>query len=218
LNRMSSKVGVGDWVVDGGNNWGNLRNVVVDIWVVVSVVGIVGVVVTVVVGRGVEKVAGIGFSFSLTLDKGMSDNGTVTFDDVSIVNRMSSKVGVGDWFVDGGNNWGNTGNVAVVVGVVVSVVGVVVSRGVQKVAGISFGFSLTLDNSVFPQVLDGASLSGDAVVGTEGTGKNSLSGVSVWPSVSVGRSDEELGVGLGFGFTFVETASLDNGSGVGVSP
>ncbi len=152
---VSSQVGVGHWLVDGGNNWGKLSNTSV-------VVGIVVVWVEgIVVSWGVKRSAGV--SLGLTLDKGVSNNVALLLNNGGGGDKgVSSQVGVGHWLVDGGNNWGELSNTSVVVGIIVVwVVGIVVSWCVQK-AGISF--SVTLGKSVISQSLDGASLSSDAIM------------------------------------------------------
>ena len=57
---VSSQVGVGHWLVDGGNNWGKLSDTSVVVGIVV--VWVVGVVVSWCVQKA-------GVSFSVTLDK-----------------------------------------------------------------------------------------------------------------------------------------------------
>ena len=150
----------------------------------------------------------------------MSNNVALLFNNSGGVDKgVSSQVGVGHWLVDGGDNWGklsNTGSVEVGV-VVVWVVSVVVSWGVQK-AGVSF--SVTLGKAVIPQSLDGASLSGDAIVGAVWADLGNSNGCSVGSesvvsisvrSVSVGSvrsSDEELGIGFRFSFSLVQTVDV----------
>jgi hypothetical protein len=57
---VSSQVGVGHWLVDGGNNWGELSNTSVVVGIIV--VWVVGIVVSWCVQKA-------GISFSVTLGK-----------------------------------------------------------------------------------------------------------------------------------------------------
>ena len=156
LDGVGSQVGVCHWLVDLCDDWGKTGSI--EVWVVVSVV-------SVVVSWGVEN-ACVSFGISLTLDEGVSDNVVGGFNNGSWVdNGVSSQVGVSDWSLDLSDDWGNTWNVVVwvvhewVVGSVVWVVGC----GVEK-AWVSFSISLTFDQTMVPQGLDGTTFSCDAVV------------------------------------------------------
>ena len=117
-------------------------------------------------------------------------------------------MGVGHWLVDGGNNWGNPGNV--VVGVVV--VGAVVGWGEEE-GWVSI--SVTLGKSVILQGLDSATLSSDAVVwgvkaalGNDGTSGGGVDvGIGVGIGISGSGSEEDLWVS--FGFPLVQAANSD---------
>ena len=155
-NGVSSQVGVCHWLVDLCDDWGKTGSI--EVWVVVSIV-------CVVVSWGVEN-ACVSFGIGLTLDEGVSDNVVGGFNNGSWVdNGVSSQVGVSDWSLDLGDDWGNTWNVVVWVvhEWVVSSIVWVVSCGVEE-AWVSFSISLTFDQTVVPQGLDGTTFSCDAVV------------------------------------------------------
>ena len=209
LDWVGSQVGVGDWCVDGGNNWGNNSGASIVVWVV-CIVGI-----SIVVSWGIEKGASI--SLSLTLDKCVSNNMALLLNDAGGLDGVGSQVGVGDVLVGGGNNWGNNSRASVVVWVVG--ISVVVSWGIEKAAGI--GLSFTLSQTVVLQGLDGASLSGDAVVRSirtdlgNNSGGSSVGGIGVGV-VAVRRSSQE-NLGIGLSFPLVQTVDVCVTSGVVVS-
>ena len=194
VDGVSSQVGVGHWLVDGGNNRGNTWDIVVGV-----------VVVRTVVCGGIEE---RWVSLSLALDEGVSNEVSLLLDDGGGVDGVSSQVGVGDWLVDGGNNWSNPGNV--VVGVVV--VGAVVGWGEEE-GWVSI--SVTLGKSVILQGLDSATLSSDAVVwgvkaalGNDGTSGGGVDvGIGVGIGISGSGSEEDLWVS--FGFPLVQAANSD---------
>ena len=194
VDGVSSQVGVGHWLVDGGNNRGNTWDIVVGV-----------VVVRTVVCGGIEE---RWVSLSLALDEGVSNEVSLLLDDGGGLDWVSSQVGVGDWLVDGGNNWSNPGNV--VVGVVV--VGAVVGWGEEE-GWVSI--SVTLGKSVILQGLDSATLSSDAVVwgvkaalGNDGTSGGGVDvGIGVGIGISGSGSEEDLWVS--FGFPLVQAANSD---------
>ena len=212
LDGVGSQVGVGDWCVDGGNNWGNNSGASIVVWVV-CIVGI-----SIVVSWGVEKGASI--SLSLTLDKCVSNNMALLLNDAGGLDGVGSQVGVGDVLVGGGNNGGNNSGASVVVVWVVGI-SVVVSWGVEKAAGIGIGLSFTLSQTVVLQGLDGASLSGDAVVRSirtdlgNNSGGSSVGGIGVGV-VAVRRSSQE-NLGISLSFPLVQTVDVCVTSGVVVS-
>ena len=194
VDGVSSQVGVGHWLVDGGNNRGNTWDIVVGV-----------VVIRTVVCGGIEE---RWVSLSLALDEGVSNEVSLLLDDGGGLDWVSSQVGVGDWLVDGGNNWSNPGNV--VVGVVV--VGAVVGWGEEE-GWVSI--SVTLGKSVILQGLDSATLSSDAVVwgvkaalGNDGTSGGGVDvGIGVGIGISGSGSEEDLWVS--FGFPLVQAANSD---------
>ncbi len=149
----------------------------------------------------------------------MADNGSLLLDNGGRLDGVSSQVGVGDVLVGGGNDWGNNSRASVVVVWVVGI-SVVVSWGVEE--GSSISLSFTLSQTVVSQGLDGATLSGDAVVWSIGTDLGNNSGGSGVGGIGVGvvavriRSSQE-NMGIGLSFPLVQTVDMGVTSGVVVS-
>ena len=150
----------------------------------------------------------------------MANNRALLLNNGGRLDGVGSQVGVGDWGVDGCNNWSNNSGASVVVVWVVGI-SVVVSWSVEKAAGIGIGLSFTLSQTVVLQGLDGASLSCDAVVRSirtdlgNNSGGSSIGGVGVCV-VAVRRSSQE-NLGIGLSFPLVQTVDVCVTSGVVVS-